>query len=240
MPGFIDGFFDALKAFGYLTQNRLWRYCILPALCALVCTYFLYSWFSDMSDGMTSWMIAKYPWEWGRDAVDGLTGFIGKAISFVGSLFLLKYVVLIISSPFMSLLSEKVERLEYGDQEVPWSLSTLISDFVRGIRISLRNILRELFYVLLLMIAGLFPVIGIFSVALTFLVQAFYAGFGSIDYMLERHYDIRNSVQFVKQRRAYAAGLGTVFLLLSMTGVGVLFAAPLTTVAATRRLASEV
>lgn len=240
MAGYIDGVSDALKSFGYLTRHRLWGYCVLPALFALACAFGLYSLFSNLSEGWTDWLINKYPWEWGRDAVDGLTGFIGKALSFVGSLFLLKYVVLIISSPFMSLLSEKVEEIELGERSIPWSIGSLIGDLIRGIRISLRNIIREFFYIILLMILGLFPLVGLVSVALTFLVQAFYAGFGSIDYMLERHFDIRDSVRFVKSHKQYAAGLGTVFLLLSMTGIGVLFAAPLTTVAATRRLAPEI
>lgn len=237
---FIDGLFGGLRSFGYISRHGLWKYCILPALVSVICAYFIYSFFAGQADWLNSWLVNKYPWEWGSDAIASIGSVLGKVVSIVGSLFLFKYLVLITSAPFMSLLSEKVEEIEFGESETQWSLSSLFTDLIRGIRISLRNIIREIFYVLVLMIVGLFPVIGIFSVVLTFLVQAYYAGFGNIDFLLERHLDVSGSARFVKRRKSYAAGLGAGFLLLSMTGIGLLVAAPLATVAATRRLAGEV
>lgn len=236
---YFDGLFGTFKSFGYISRNSLWKYCILPALISVVCAYFIYSFFAGYTSGIGIWLVDRYPFDWGSGAVESVGTFIGKAISFASSLILFKYLVLIISSPFMSLLSERVEEIEFGDVETKWTMASLIKDLVRGIRINVRNLFKELFYVLLLMILGLFPVIGLFTVAMTFLVQAYYAGFGSIDYLLERHLNLRESTYFVSQRKSYAAGIGTSFLLLSMTGIGLLFAAPLATVEATRTLAPE-
>jgi len=237
---FFDGLFGGFKSFGYISRHGLWKYCILPAIVSLICAFFIYSFFSGQADWINEWLLNKYPWETGSGVIESISGVLGKVVSIVGSLFIFKYLVLIVSSPFMSLLSEKVEDIEFGETETSWSISSLFTDLIRGIRISLRNIIREIFYVILLMILGLFPVVGLVSVALTFLVQAYYAGFGNIDFLLERHLDVSDSARFVKQHRSYAAGLGAGFLLLSMTGIGLLFAAPLTTVAATRKLAGEV
>lgn len=238
---FFEGLFGGLQSFGYISRNGLWKYCILPALVSLICAYFIYSFFSGQADWINNWLINKYPWEFGSGVISSIGNVLGKIVSVVGSLFIFKYLVLIISAPFMSFLSEKVEEIEFGArEETTWSIGSLLSDLIRGIRISLRNLIREIFYVLLLMIVGLIPVVGIIGVVLTFLVQAYYAGFGNIDFLLERHYDVTNSARFVKQRRSYAAGLGAGFLLLSMTGIGLLFAAPLATVAATRKLGPEI
>lgn len=236
---YLDGLFGNLKSFGYISRHGLWKYCILPAILSLICAYFIYGFFTNQASGINDWLISKYPWEWGSDAVASIGAGLSKIISFIASLFLLKYLVLIISSPFMSLLSEKVEEIEFGQSNTQWSISSLITDLIRGIRVSLGNLVKEIFYVVLLLIIGFFPVVGMISVVLTFLVQAYYAGFGNIDFLLERHLSVAESTRFVKQHKSYAAGLGTGFLLLSMTGIGVLVAAPLATVAATRALAGE-
>ncbi|MBT8221173.1 MAG: EI24 domain-containing protein, partial [Bacteroidia bacterium] len=161
---------------------------------------------------------------------------LGTIISIALSLASYKYLVLIISSPFMSLLSEKVEEIEVGHTETTWSLSSLFYDLIRGIRINVRNLFKEIFFTLLLMLAGLIPVIGILNTVAIFLVQAYYAGFGNIDFVLERHFGLTQSTAFVKRNRGFAIGIGTAFLLTSATVIGLIFAAPLATVAATRRL----
>ncbi len=236
---YVEGLIGNIHSFGYISKHGLWKYCILPAIVSLICAYFIFGFFSEQSSVINDWLVHKYPWEWGSDTVASIGSGLSKFIAFVSSLLLFKYLVLIISSPFMSLLSEKVEEIEFGESETQWSVSSLITDLIRGFRISIRNLFKELLYVILLLIFGLFQPIGMISVPLTFLVQAYFAGFGNIDFLLERHLSLRESTRFVKQHKAYAAGLGTGFLLLSMTGIGLLVAAPLATVAATRALASE-
>jgi len=54
-----------------------------------------------------------------------------------------------------------------------------------------------------------------------------------MDYTLERHFSIGESVRFVRANRWLAVGNGAVFMLILMTGIGFLLAPPLATVAAT-------
>ena len=104
----------------------------------------------------------------------------------------------------------------------------------RGLRISLRNIFREIFYTVILLILGFIPLIGLVNSVLILAVQAYFAGFGNMDYTLERYFGVRESNDFVKRHKGLAVGNGTIFLLLLAVPVIGLFMAPaLATVAGT-------
>jgi CysZ protein len=158
----------------------------------------------------------------------------GGLLVFLLGMIIFKQLVMVVSAPIMSILSEKVENQLVGkDSGVRISLKQIISDIVRGLKIALRNIFREIGATLLLLLFGLIPVFTPFSTILIFVLQAYYAGFGNLDFMLERHYRFRDSVKFVQNNRLLAIGNGAVFMLMLYTFVGFLFALPLGTVAAT-------
>ena len=86
-------------------------------------------------------------------------------------------------------------------------------------RINARNLIRELLITLPILLLKFIPVINIFSTILLFLVQAYYAGFGNMDYTLERHFKYRESIQFVRKYRGIAIGNGIVFILFLLVPV---------------------
>ena len=66
-----------------------------------------------------------------------------------------------------------------------------------------------------------------------FIVQAYYAGFGNMDYTLERHFAYRESIQFVRRNRNIAIGNGIVFMLfLLIPVIGIIIVLPLSVTAA--------
>ncbi|HHS95342.1 MAG TPA: EI24 domain-containing protein [Phaeodactylibacter sp.] len=135
----------------------------------------------------------------------------------------------------MTPLSQKIEQQLLGQigTDNGFQLSKAIKEIIRGLRISLRNIFFEIMWTAPLFILGLIPALSFFTTILMFLIQAYYAGFGNMDYTLERHLDVKESIRFVRKNRGLAIGLGTVFLLLLSTGIGFLVAPPLATAAAT-------
>lgn len=160
-----------------------------------------------------------------------ITDFISGA--FMGYIFfiLFKYIVLILTAPLMSRLSEDLER-HYSDSIV--ERGNFIKDLLRSLRITVRNVFRELFLSILIFIVSLFPILGWISSPFLFLIQGFYAGFGNYDLWAERHFTYRGTIDFVRDNKVRVSSNGMVFLLmLAIPLLGAIIAPPLATAAST-------
>ncbi|MEL6942331.1 MAG: EI24 domain-containing protein [Bacteroidota bacterium] len=234
LQGFVRGVLSYGKAIQLIRKFRLWFYVLVPGAISLILgifiALFVWNYAGDIGDWITSW----YSWKG-----EGIVEKIGSAISGITIVFLtfllFKYIIIVAVSPFMSLLSEKVEqRLNSQASSVPFKLDKFFKDIIRGLSLALRNIFWELLFTLLLLLASfIFPVIAPFTAILIFLIQSYYAGFGNMDFTMERHFSFRGSIRFVRRNRGLAIGNGAVFLWLLLTGVGFLFAPTLATIAAT-------
>lgn len=229
MQDFIYGASSYLKGFKLIARYNLWGYFLIPILLSLILGYSIFMSAWNLSDDMGGWIISYYPLDWGKATFEKIATAVGGVGIVAFSLLIFRYIIMAIAAPFMSLLSEKLEQNMYPDTpKTSFSLASMLSDLVRGIRIALRNVIREIFLTLLLLILGLFiPILSPLIPILLILLQAYYAGFGNFDYTLERRYNVRQSVRFVKAHRMMALGNGLVFVLLLMTVVGFLFALPL-------------
>ncbi len=231
---FVAGITSYGKALQLISRLRLWGWLLLPGLISLLLGIAIFGTAWGVSDNIGDWLVSFYPWEWGKETLEKIASVFGGIFVIAIGLILYKNLVIAIVSPILSPLSEKVEQhLSGSDHEMTFSIQQAISDLLRGITIALRNIIRELFFTFLLFLLGLIPVFSPFTSILIFIVQAYYAGFGNMDYTLERHFDVRNSVRFVRKFKGLAVGNGTVFLLLLFTGIGFLIAPPLGAIAAT-------
>ncbi len=234
LNGLLAGIAAYGKALRLINRLRLWGYILAPGLISLLLGFGIFGSAWGISDDIGRRLIALYPFEWGRDFLEGLANIIGALFVVALGLVLFKHLVLALASPFMSYFSEKIEREITGRaEEVSFSLSRLVGDLLRGIRIALRNIIRELLFTLILLFLGLIPVLSPFTTLGIFILQSYYAGFGNLDYLMERHFTVRQSVRFVRRNAGLAIGNGAVFLLLLFSIVGFLFALPLATAAAT-------
>ena len=136
------------------------------------------------------------------------------------------------SAPFMSPVSEKIEAHLTGVPAHSNRNTSFKEQLWRGIRINFRNLVKELLITIPILLLKFIPVVNIFSTALLFLVQAYYAGFGNMDYTLERHFKYRESVQFIRKYRGIAIGNGTVFILfLLIPIIGVILVLPMSVTA---------
>lgn len=226
----VKAYFDS---FEIINKLKLWKYFLVPVIISAITALIIGSMTYFLADDLGYYVSKLWPWEFGKETFTAIGNFLsGVAIIAIGFI-LYKHIVLALSSPFMGPVSQKIEEHFYGNKHIHRKTS-FSESLARGIRISTRNIVRELVLTLLILILGLIPLIGIFSSVLLILVQAYYAGFGNMDYTLERHYSYKDSVTFVKRHRGTAIGNGLVFILfLLIPVIGVVLVLPFSVTAAT-------
>lgn len=235
----IKGILNGLKTYGnslgLVTKLGLWKYFAIPMIISLLtATIILVSAYS-LSDNIGHWVEQIWPWEWGKEAFFVFTEILGGLLIIVIGFILYKHIVMALSAPFMSPVSEKIEAHLLGTKYNPRETS-FSAQLWRGIRINVRNLSMELLLTIPILLLGFIPVIGLISTVLLFLTQAYYAGFGNMDYTLERHFTYEKSVQFVRQNKGQAIGNGIVFMLfLLIPVIGVILVLPLSVTAATKQ-----
>ena len=113
-------------------------------------------------------------------------------------------------------------------------MTSFSEQLMRGVRINMRNLGMEILLTIPILIIGFVPILGFVSTVLLILTQGYYAGFGNMDYTLERHFNYSDSIKFVKQHRGLAIGNGIVFILfLLIPVIGIILVLPLSVTAST-------
>lgn len=144
-----------------------------------------------------------------------------------------KYVTLIILSPVLAYLSERVDQIQTG-KEYPFNSVQFLKDVGRGVLLASRNMIIEFVWVIALWTATFFiPILLPFTAIILFIVSAYYYGFSMIDYSSERRrLSIRESIHFIQKRKGLTLGNGVVYqLLVSIPFFGAIVA-PITAVVA--------
>ncbi len=188
------------------------------------------------SDDISVFILEAWKWEWGKNTIAKILPWITGFLLFVCGIFVYRYLVAIALSPVMSPLSEKLENgLSGKDDSMKLSVSRMLIEFVRGIGITIRNLIREMVYIILLLLLSFVPFFTWMTTPAIIMVQSYYAGFGSMDYCLERHFSIRQSVDFIRKNRLLTTSHGAIFLLILMIPVAGLVLAPwMSTIAGTQ------
>lgn len=162
---------------------------------------------------------------------------------FLLSVTLTKYLLLTLMAPFMSALAGRVRQLETGTS-LPFTLSQLIRDLLRGIRTAAGLLAVELALTLALSLTGL--LLTVFAAPLTillspilivlgWLVGAYFYGAAIFDAVHEQAgLGWKASIRDGWRERFSLLGIGTVFyLLIAVPVVGVFLAACLGTMPCT-------
>ncbi|MFY0629217.1 MAG: EI24 domain-containing protein [Flavobacteriaceae bacterium] len=229
----IEGIKAYFGTFELISKLKLWKYFAIPMVISLVVAIVIGGLSYVFSDNIGNYIASFWSWEWGKETFQTISNVFGGIIVIALGLLLFKHIIMALSAPFMGPISKKIEdHLTGGNIETKESSSMEL--LARGVRISLRNLFREFILTIPILLLGIIPVIGFFSAALLFLMQAYFAGFGNMDYTLERHYNYKESVRFVKRNRALATGNGIIFMLfLLIPVIGVILVLPFSVTAAT-------
>jgi CysZ protein len=221
------------EAFVLLSKLKLWNFFIIPTVISLLTFLFIVYTAIEYSATIGKLLAEIWIWNWGKEIVMMLSSFGGGLVILVIGLMLYKYIVLAISAPFMGVVSEKIELHLNGGFYADYKKTTFIAQLWRGIQVNVRNLGMELFFTFPLLLLKFIPVVNLFSSVLLFLIQAYYAGFGNMDYTLERYFSFKKSLGFVKKNTGYSIGNGIVFIgCLFLPVLGIIIVLPLSVTAA--------
>ena len=231
--GIISGVRAYLSAFKLLSELKLWRFFFVPMVISIVLALTVVKLAYSFSSDLGSYISSFWLWEWGQKAFQTIGSIFGGLIIITLGSLLFKYFVLALSAPFMGSISEKIEIHLTGVKSLDVRSSSM-KLLIRGLRIAVRNLFRELILTIPLLLIGLTPIGGIFSTVSLFLIQAYFVGFANMDYTLERHFNYKDSVKFVKRNRGLATGNGIIFMLFLLVPIiGVILVLPFSVTAAT-------
>lgn len=220
------GYKNYWKGILFLIRHKLWWFVVFP-VALFILIYLIGGYFMHLGD--------RLYYENGQDSssitsLNEMTWFTAKLI-FVGSLSVVftkfaLYIMVVILSPVLSILSEKIES-KLTNNYYPFNLKQLMHDVRRGARIALRNILWEyFFFVIVLGIASLFggTVKSVLVFSIPMLFGFYFYGFSFIDYINERRrLNIQQSIYFVSKHRGLAIAIGSIYSVFFLSYHAVLY-----------------
>jgi CysZ protein len=234
---FADGITSYAKALNIIFSLKLWSYLVIPGFLSLALGSSIAYGAYTTSGSFADFLSDLYPNHWyGAHLFMKLSNVASWLILGVMGLFSYRVLLMAIVAPFMSPLAARVQSEVLGIPvyDPPFLSWTNVRLILRGAVLSFRNMMKEMWFTFWLLLLSLIPPFGLFVPFILFAVQAFYSGFGNLDYSLEKYYGIADSKKFSQNHRWLAVGNGTVFLsLLAVPVLGLFFAPALSTVAAT-------
>jgi len=232
------GIFKGIKAYAgslqLISKLGLWKYFGIPILISIViATLVLISAYA-LADDFGYYFSKLWIWDWGKETFFFLSKILSGILILLVGISIYKHVVMALSAPFMAPVSEKIEAYILGEDNHKHRLTSFSEQLMRGVRINMRNLGMEILLTIPILIIGFVPILGFVSTVLLILTQGYYAGFGNMDYTLERHFNYSDSIKFVKQHRGLAIGNGIVFILfLLIPVIGIILVLPLSVTAST-------
>ncbi len=140
--------------------------------------------------------------------------FVFKILYFILFAFLSGNIILILMSPALALLSEQTEKILSGEK-YPFKLGNFLKESLRGILLALRNTFIQFGLMILLLVLGFVPFVGLLVPFALLLLSSYFYGFSFLDYYQERRQlSISESVSFMRKHKGLAVGNGLPFALL--------------------------
>jgi CysZ protein len=214
----IKNIYRGIKAYAgtlrLISELKLWKYFGVPVLISFVTAASIGFLAWGLSDNIGRLIATLWFWEWGSETFLKISEVIGGIAIIAVGLILYKHIIMALSAPFMSPVSEKIERHLLGNEHVHRDTGNA-AQLWRGVRINVRNLLLELLFTTPLIILSFIPVIN-------------------IDYTLERHFKYDESTKFVRSHSGIAIGNGIVFMaMLFIPIIGIILVLPLSVTAST-------
>ncbi len=229
MKSLVQAFLCYLRVPGILSAARLWKWTwapgifsalYIPAVMIFGITYYpeITTYFEE------NWIPAFIKAGW----IIGTIGFLSW-LTVVGlAVILYRNLILILFSPILCFISEKVESHITGEPGPPFSFTKTFYDLWRAAMLGVLLLALSVVALLIAFLFNLVPVAGgILYLTLATASQFYFNGATLIDPTLERHgYRIRRSLTYMNRNKGRMLGLGAGFHLLLMIPILGWFLAP--------------
>ena len=208
------GYKNYIKGIRFLIAHNLYWFVLFPVI-LFAGVYWLGLYFESLEKRTALESIDPLK---NFDTIRGLTWHTIKMLV-LDSLYLIftkftLYIVVIILSPALSYLSERIENIISGNK-YKFNIKQLINDIKRGFRIAMRNIFWEYFFIVIILgIASYFggTVKNILIFSLPIAIGFYFYGFAFMDYVNERRrLNIQQSVYFVSKHKGLAIAIGSIY-----------------------------
>ena len=159
-------FFLGIRAYGgtfkLMSTLGLWKYFAVPMLISLFTAILIGFSAYSLSDNIGGLISKAWVWEWGAQTFRSISDVIGGLLVIAVGLILYKHIVMALSAPFMSPVSEKIEAHLLGEH-APHRNTTFMAQLWRGVRINARNLGMELLFTVPILLLSLIPIVNIFT-----------------------------------------------------------------------------
>lgn len=220
----LAGYMKAPKIIRELKLRWMYFLSLFVAIILLAIFYYIAQY---VGDNLVTKLIGVFHIKSG-DTLTGILKTLFKIILYIILVFIfyivIRTIMLIILSPFLGYLSEKMEEEKYGNS-YKFSLRENIGFIFRGLSISMKSFIKEIFSTLLISLLGFVPGVNVVVPGMLFLVQSYFVALNFIDYALERRkFTSEDTFRFMKENRVVLCIGGAIFTLLYLipvVGVGV-------------------
>ncbi|MBL4753993.1 MAG: EI24 domain-containing protein [Flavobacteriales bacterium] len=220
----IKSYFTAHK---FIKQHKLWAYVLAPGFMNLLLFGGTILIGLHYSDALTIYFLdllgMNEPTEdssgWLSTALRWIFMVIFRLLFLLFYLYLYKYIVLIIMSPVLALLAEKVDKILTHNDD-PFEMNRFISDVLRGVGLAIRNLAIEFTLLFALFLLSFVPVLQLITPFLMLSVEFYFFGFSMIDYSNERkRMSVKESAHYVNSNKGLSIAIGGMFYLLLLAPI---------------------
>ena len=98
------------SSFSLISKLKLWKYFAIPMIISFVTAMLIGISAWGLSDNIGSLISKAWIWDWGKATFTTISTVLGGLIIIAIGLILYKHIVMALSAPFMSPVSEKIEQ----------------------------------------------------------------------------------------------------------------------------------
>lgn len=217
---FITDHFSAIyRSFVLLTQGKYLVY-LLPGIVLAIAYFFYIQSLNSVNEYISVVSYIPFIGESLKSGVDIFFGWIEGL-----SLFIFQFILITLLSPFHTILSERLDREETGSNfQNSWS--KIINDIVRTIGVAILGGLMYLFIKFIWLMLAYICGLGFLTPYMTIIFIAFFTGFNSYDFSLERYdYSVAQSWGYAFSHPFHMISTGLIFTgFLAIPHIGIVLA----------------